>query len=269
MSRFLRFGLIVACVLLAPQAFADITIGHIVALSGPQASTGRELSVGAQAYIDKVNAEGGVAGHKIVYLVRDDAGLPEQTLARAGELFASEEVFGLLEGTNPAGVAALVQSGVLRQHSMPMLGIRGGVGSPGTLDGARQAGLVEIVPPQNYVAPLLDEFRQALGKYGPAGEPYSSAALQGYISAKVLVGAIRLLGPDPTRADFYTVIQMLIPDVSNHLAINAHLPPCAPGSSEDGCAAGLMATLPRPLAAPPSGPACSVSARRKKKGSPG
>jgi ABC-type branched-subunit amino acid transport system substrate-binding protein len=222
--QILRLALLCLCAALASPAYADITIGHVLSLTGPGAETARQLSVGAKVYIDRVNAAGGMAGHKVIYLVRDDAGLPDQTLIRTGELIARDNVYGLLEGTSPAKVEALVSSGVLRQHNVAMLGIKGGLGSPYPMEGSRKAGLVEIVPPQYYVAPVLEEFRAALAKYGPPGETYSSAALQGYIAAKVLVGAIRMLPPAPTRADFYDVMQHMIPDLANRLAMSTQIP---------------------------------------------
>jgi len=224
MNSIFRLGLFALCATLAPAAFADISIGHVLPLTGPQAATARELNIGAKVYIDQVNAAGGVAGHKINYLVRDDAGLPAQTLVRANELISRDKVFGLLEGSSPASVLELVSSGSLRQHSVAMVGVANGIGSPVGLADARKSGLVEITPPQDYVAPLLNEFRAALRQYGPAGEPYSSVALQGYIAAKVAVGAVRLLGPNPTRAEYYGVLQNMVPDVSKRLVISAGLP---------------------------------------------
>jgi len=206
--------------LFSSAAFADVVIGQVLPLSGPQAQNGRELAAGAKAYVDKVNAEGGVAGHKIIDVTRDDAGDPTRTLVGASELIARDKVLGLLEGASPAGVEAVVSSGMLRQNRVPMLGTLGGVGSPYGLAGGRPAGLIEISPPQNYVAPLLNEFKDALAKYGPPGETPGSVALQGYISAKVLVGALRMLGPLPTREEFFGVVQNMIPDLSNRLVIS-------------------------------------------------
>jgi hypothetical protein len=222
--HFLRLALFGLCAVLTAPAYADIAIGQVLPLTGAGAETGRELSVGARVYVDQVNAAGGIAGQKIIYLARDDAGLPKQALARAGELIARDKVFGLLEGATPANVEALVSSGMLRQHSVPMLGLAGGVGSPVAMDGARRAGLVEIVAPQDYVAPVLEEFRAALRKYGPAGATYSSAALQGYIAAKILAGALSTLPPAATHADFYALIQNLSPELARHLMISAYAP---------------------------------------------
>jgi len=220
LKHFLRLGLLGLMALFSSASFADVVIGQVLPLSGPQAQTGRELAAGAKAYIAKVNAEGGVAGHQIIYVTRDDAGEPTSTLVGASELIARDQVLGLLAGAGPAGVEAVVSSGMLRQNKVPMLGTRDGVGSPCGLAAGRADGLIEIPPLQSDVAPLLDEFRDALAKYGPAGEVPGSVALQGYISAKVLVGALRLLGPVPTREEFFRVVQTMVPDISNVLAIS-------------------------------------------------
>lgn len=222
--HLLRLALIGVCALLAVPAHADITIGHVLPLTGTGAETARELSLGARVYVDQVNAAGGIAGHKVVYLVRDDAGTPEQSLVRAGELIEQDQAFGLLEGATPANVEALVSSGALRQHGVPMLGVKGGIGSPAGLAGARQAGLVEVVQAQDIATVLRDEFTEALAKYAPAGAAYSDAALQGYVSAKVLVGAIRMLPRNPTHDDFYAVVQNMIPDLARRLALSRVIP---------------------------------------------
>jgi ABC-type branched-subunit amino acid transport system substrate-binding protein len=223
-SRLLHLCLIGLCTLLGSPAFADITIGHVLTLTGPGAEPGRELVIGAKTYIDKVNAEGGVAGHRIIYLVRDDCGQPELALTRAAELIAGEQVLGLLAGADPARTEALVSSGVLRQNGVPMLGVKGGAGSPPALTGARQAGLVEIVPPQDFAPLLQREFEQALAQYGPGDAPPTKLTLEGYTAAKVLVGAIRLLGPEPGRGDFYAVVRNLLPDVGTRLVTVGYVP---------------------------------------------
>ena len=51
-----------------------ITVGDIVALSGPIAATAREQLAGQQAWFDKINAAGGIAGkYKINLITADNA----------------------------------------------------------------------------------------------------------------------------------------------------------------------------------------------------
>ena len=51
----------------------EIVIGMSNALSGPASGLGTGLKAGAIAYIDKVNAAGGVNGRKIKLISYDDA----------------------------------------------------------------------------------------------------------------------------------------------------------------------------------------------------
>jgi ABC-type branched-subunit amino acid transport system substrate-binding protein len=222
MHTLLKACLFSVSALLAAPAFADITIGQIVPLTGGQVAFGREMSEGAKAYIDKVNAEGGVHGHKIVYVVKDDANLPEQTLARAAELIRQDKVFGILPGPNTDNMKALVTSGLLFQHSVPLLAIRNTITNAPALTNldegtTREAGLIEVAPPATYYTPLINEFRESLAKYGKPDAAFSSTGLQGYMAAKVMVNAVRLLSPTPTHAEYYTAMQRLFPDVSNKL----------------------------------------------------
>ena len=46
-----------------------ITVGNIIALSGPISATAQEQLQGQQAWYDKVNAEGGVAGEYQIEMV--------------------------------------------------------------------------------------------------------------------------------------------------------------------------------------------------------
>ena len=52
---------------------ADIVIGSSLALSGPVSASSHDIVPGMQAVFDKVNAEGGIDGHKIKLIVKDDA----------------------------------------------------------------------------------------------------------------------------------------------------------------------------------------------------
>lgn len=73
----------------------EIVIGMSNALSGPASGLGTELKAGATAYIDKVNAAGGVHGRKIRLVSYDDGYEPEQTAAMTRKLIEQDKVFAL------------------------------------------------------------------------------------------------------------------------------------------------------------------------------
>lgn len=86
----------------------EIVIGMSNALSGPASGLGTQLKAGATAYIDKVNAAGGVHGRKIRLVSYDDGYEPEQAAAMTRKLIEQDKVFALFGyvGT-PASAAAV------------------------------------------------------------------------------------------------------------------------------------------------------------------
>jgi branched-chain amino acid transport system substrate-binding protein len=79
---------------LAPgqQAIAQqsVKIGLILPLTGPQASSGRQMLAGARLY-QALNGDM-AAGKKIELIVRDDAGVADQTRRMAQELIVNDKV---------------------------------------------------------------------------------------------------------------------------------------------------------------------------------
>jgi len=73
----------------------EIVIGMSNALSGPAAGLGTQLKAGAEAYINKINAEGGVNGRKIRLISYDDGYEPERTSAMTRKLIEEDKVFAL------------------------------------------------------------------------------------------------------------------------------------------------------------------------------
>lgn len=86
----------------AQPAFADngvsdkeIKIGMANALSGPAAGLGTQLKAGAEAYLAKVNAAGGINGRKITLVSLDDGYEPDKAAAATRKLIEEEKVFAL------------------------------------------------------------------------------------------------------------------------------------------------------------------------------
>ena len=88
-----------AAALLCASAFAPnsafaqadtIKVGLILSLTGPFASSGKQLEAGARLFLAQNGAT--VAGKKIELVVRDDGGLPDQAKRIAQELVVNEKV---------------------------------------------------------------------------------------------------------------------------------------------------------------------------------
>jgi branched-chain amino acid transport system substrate-binding protein len=93
-KTFLLVGIVAlalaACIVLETSAQQPLKIGLILPMTGPMASTGRQVSAAVKLYI----AEHGdvVAGRKIEVLLRDDTNAPETTKRFAQELVTNDHV---------------------------------------------------------------------------------------------------------------------------------------------------------------------------------
>ena len=119
--RFLKGTTAIAAFAALPRiaAAADpVRIGLIIPLTGPFASTGRQLEAAVRLYMQR-NGDS-VAGQKLELLVRDDTGLaPETTKRIAQELIAREKVSFLAGfGLTPL---ALATAPVATEAKVPMI----------------------------------------------------------------------------------------------------------------------------------------------------
>jgi branched-chain amino acid transport system substrate-binding protein len=74
----------------------DYKIGMTVDLSGTFSNTGQGERAGAQAYIDHLNASGGINGHKVDLTVLDDAGDPTRGAANTTQLITQQGVSAII-----------------------------------------------------------------------------------------------------------------------------------------------------------------------------
>ena len=108
MVRFWMLGAAVAALLSAGAARADestVTIGMILPMTGPFASTGKQERAAAELYIQQHGDT--VAGKKIVLEVKDDTGAPDVTKRLAEELIGNDHAKVLMGfGLTPLALAA-------------------------------------------------------------------------------------------------------------------------------------------------------------------
>ncbi len=86
---------------------STIKIGVTTPLSGPAATTGQAHLSGQQAYVDKVNADGGIHGRQIELVTQDDVGDPQKAAANAQYLVEREGVFALWGNVGSAAASAI------------------------------------------------------------------------------------------------------------------------------------------------------------------
>jgi branched-chain amino acid transport system substrate-binding protein len=120
----LRACLLVAAALLlaGTAARADIVVGQVTPLTGPQGVTGRAIHAGAQLYFDNVNAAGGIRGQRIKLLVRDDAQKADETVRLVKDLIGSRAPIALIGTVGTSNLEALADDGVLVRSHVTMVG---------------------------------------------------------------------------------------------------------------------------------------------------
>ena len=94
-------GLLVVLVLgaaLPLRAAQEIRLGEINPLSGHLAKHGMEIHQGILYAVEEANAQGGVAGHPVKLLSRDDQSKPEVAVNQAQDLIFRGKVTGLVGG---------------------------------------------------------------------------------------------------------------------------------------------------------------------------
>lgn len=102
----------------------EIRIGMANALSGPASGLGTDLKAGADAFLARVNAAGGVNGRKVVLVSKDDGYEPEKTAAATKALIEQDKVFALFGyvGTPTSAAAVPLASRANVPYLFPFTG---------------------------------------------------------------------------------------------------------------------------------------------------
>ncbi|QIK75419.1 ABC transporter substrate-binding protein [Nocardioides piscis] len=96
-----------------------VTIGGTFPLTGVAAPGYSEIPTGMQAYFQYVNAQGGVHGRKIDFLVKDDGYNPSNTSTVTNELVLQDEVFATVGSLGTPTQAAVTD--FLKDEGVPQL----------------------------------------------------------------------------------------------------------------------------------------------------
>lgn len=102
----------------------SITLGTHQPLTGVAAPGYSEISPGAKAYFDYVNAAGGIHGRTIEYVVKDDTYNPTKTGEVVDELVLKDEVFGVVQGLGTPTHTAVIDR--LNEDRVPDLFVSSG-----------------------------------------------------------------------------------------------------------------------------------------------
>jgi ABC-type branched-subunit amino acid transport system substrate-binding protein len=97
-----------------------ITLGQSAAFTGPAAQLGIQMNIGTKAYLDHINAKGGVHGRKIELKTRDDKYEANLAVENTKKLIEEDKVFALISyvGTPTTGAAMPI----FTQAKVPLIG---------------------------------------------------------------------------------------------------------------------------------------------------
>ncbi|PRX97403.1 ABC transporter substrate-binding protein [Allonocardiopsis opalescens] len=102
----------------------SVRLGTHMPLTGPAAPGYSQISVGARAVFDYVNAQGGVHGRQIEYLVEDDGYDPVRTVEVVNELVLQDEIFAMVGGLGTPTHARVID--FLNEQGVPDLFVSSG-----------------------------------------------------------------------------------------------------------------------------------------------
>lgn len=148
---------------------APVKIGYLASLTGFCAGFSQDYVKGAQQAVKTINAEGGVLGHPLQLLVRDDKAEPNVGVAQARDLVLSEHV-KFLAGTCTSAVGKSVARLVADpSHVVYTVGVAdptvytGGSYTFGTIptaaiEGANAAAFVRARPQWKTVAVITEDY---------------------------------------------------------------------------------------------------------------
>jgi branched-chain amino acid transport system substrate-binding protein len=100
-------------------------VGQVAPMSGPSANQGRAYSDGMRLAFEQINKAGGVQGKSLQLVSLDDAGHPDETVAKTKQLIEASKPVVLAGYFGNRSLAALLDSKVLDQNQLTLVGYQG------------------------------------------------------------------------------------------------------------------------------------------------
>jgi len=107
-----------------PVLAAEIMVGQVGPMSGPEAGQGRAYAAGMQLHFTALNKAGGINGHKFTLVRKDDGGVPDDTVTLTKQMIAEDKPLVLAGYFGGRNVAGLVSSGILAKEKIALVGYR-------------------------------------------------------------------------------------------------------------------------------------------------
>lgn len=108
-------------------AFAEeVKIACVSGISGPLALTTGDIVKVTRGYLELINSQGGVNGNKLSLVTRDDQYNPKLTAGLVEDVIVKDNVVALVNGAGTSNTAALIKTGILNKHKVPLVGVFSG-----------------------------------------------------------------------------------------------------------------------------------------------
>lgn len=105
---------------------AELAVAHVGPFSGPLAENGEQNWIGAKACIDRVNAEGGVNGHRIRLLREDDRYDAAETQRLIEEVAQRDKPVAFINLLGSVNVTRLIEQQTFERLGIPAIGVTPG-----------------------------------------------------------------------------------------------------------------------------------------------
>jgi branched-chain amino acid transport system substrate-binding protein len=102
-----------------------IKIGVILSESGSQEPLGKPEKKAIELFVERLNAEGGINGHPVEVIIKDDASDPSRALQAAVELLDQEEVVAIIGSSTTGATLSIKQETNARK--IPLISMAAGV----------------------------------------------------------------------------------------------------------------------------------------------
>jgi branched-chain amino acid transport system substrate-binding protein len=102
----------------AAKALSPINIGDIGSLTGPEASSIDQTTEVLQAWAKTVNAKGGLQGHRVNLIVKDDGYDPTTSLAQVESMVTADHIVALVDNSD----VDTAWYTYVEQHKVPVIG---------------------------------------------------------------------------------------------------------------------------------------------------
>jgi len=105
----------------------DIRVGIVTDQTGINSDVSRDYVAGARTYFDHINSLGGIKGHKISVLLKDDEGIATNTVSLTRELIEKERADVLFGYMGDEGLQALAKDSVFKASKITLFAPLSGV----------------------------------------------------------------------------------------------------------------------------------------------